>query len=174
VLCRAQSLGAAIKLTDIRAITHYVWVHPGEERYAATGSTGGALIVARRCSNTARVSLRLSRRAANVMASKGYVTSERSNTRPDRSVLDGLGGRRPILDPAEGHGRDSRAVLGGIFGARAPRARAKCLQARISGDSDRRRGQPIWLGPYTSTRETRRLRGWRPQRCDRWRVEAVQ
>jgi hypothetical protein len=79
VLCRAQSLGAAIKLTDMREITHYVWLHPGEERYAATGSTGGALIVARRCSNTARVSLRLSRRAASVMASKGYVTSERSN-----------------------------------------------------------------------------------------------
>jgi hypothetical protein len=56
---------------------------PGEERYAATGSTGGALIVARRCSNTARVSLRLSRRAASVMASKGYVTSERSNSRLD-------------------------------------------------------------------------------------------
>ena len=81
VLCRAQSLGAAIKLTDMREITHYVWVHPGEERCAATGSTGSALIVARRCSNTARVFLRLSRRAANVMASKGYVTSERSNTR---------------------------------------------------------------------------------------------
>jgi hypothetical protein len=83
VLCRAQSLGAAIKLTDMREIADYVWVHPGEERYAATGSTGGALIVARRCSNTARVSLRLSRRAASVMASKGYVTSERSNSRLD-------------------------------------------------------------------------------------------
>jgi len=81
VLCRAQSLGAAIKLTDMREIADYVWVHPGEERYAATGSTGGALIVARRCSNTAMVSLRLSRRAAGVMASKGYVTSERSNNR---------------------------------------------------------------------------------------------
>jgi hypothetical protein len=39
----------------MREITHYVWVHPGEERYAATGSIGGALIVARRRSNTARV-----------------------------------------------------------------------------------------------------------------------
>ena len=56
----------------------YVWVHPDEERYAAIGSTMGA--VERRCSSTAMVSLRLSRRAANVPASKGYVTFERSNT----------------------------------------------------------------------------------------------
>jgi hypothetical protein len=42
VFCRAQSLGPAIKLTDMREITHYVWVHPGEERYAATGSSNQA------------------------------------------------------------------------------------------------------------------------------------
>jgi hypothetical protein len=49
-------------------------------RQAATGSNRGALIAARRTSSAAMVSPRLSRRAASVPASKGYVTSERSNT----------------------------------------------------------------------------------------------
>ena len=57
VLCRAQSLGAAIKLTDMREITHYVCAS-GRGTLRRDRFDRCALIVARRCSNTARVRLR--------------------------------------------------------------------------------------------------------------------
>ena len=62
---------------------------------------------------------------------------------PHRPVLDGMGGRRSILDPAEGHGRQVAGMFcARISGTRAAGAREKTFQARISRHS-RRRSRPV-------------------------------